>query len=128
MPKARDNSHKIRMVSPGSIAEEYGIEPGDSVLSVNGMTVEDVFDYRYLIRDEVITLVVRKGKHSEEFLQMNLPPDEPEDWELEIEKDPSEDLGIEFESGLMDEYRSCRNNCIFCFIDQMPPGMRCRRI
>ncbi len=112
------------MVSPGSIAEEYGIEPGDSVLSVNGMTVEDVFDYRYLIRDEVITLVVRKGKHSEEFLQMNLPPDEQEDWELEIEKDPSEDLGIEFESGLMDEYRSCRNNCIFCFIDQMPPGMR----
>ena len=50
--------------------------------------------------------------------------DEPEEWELEIEKEPDEDLGIEFESGLMDEYRSCRNRCIFCFVNQMPKGMR----
>ena len=47
-----------------------------------------------------------------------------EQWELEIEKEADEDLGMEFEQGLMDEYRSCRNQCIFCFIDQMPPGMR----
>lgn len=116
--------HKISSVAPGSIAEEYGIEPGDSLLSVNGKEVEDVFDYRYLIREETLTLIIRKGIHSEEFLAMNLTEDEPEDWELEIEKDPQEDLGLEFESGLMDEYRSCRNKCIFCFIDQMPPGMR----
>lgn len=121
----RENSaHKISLVTPGSIAEEYGIEPGDSLLLINGKEVEDVFDYRYLIREQYLNLVVRKEKHSEEFLAMELPPEEPEDWELEIEKDPSEDLGLEFESGLMDEYRSCRNHCIFCFIDQMPEGMR----
>ena len=124
MSVLREHFHKIRSVAPGSIAEEYGIEPGDSLLSVNGNVVEDVFDYRYLIREDEIVLVIRKGVHSEEFLQMGLAPDEPEDWELEIEKDPMEDLGIEFESGLMDEYRSCKNRCIFCFIDQMPPGMR----
>ncbi len=124
MSRQKKYFHKIRSVEPGSIAEEYGIEPGDCLLSVNGNVVEDVFDYRFLIREESLTLVVRKGIHSEEFLQMNLPEDEPEDWEIEIEKDPSEDLGVEFESGLMDEYRSCRNNCVFCFIDQMPKGMR----
>ena len=116
--------HKIRMVTPGSIAEEYGIEPGDSLLSINGQEVEDVFDYRFLIREEVLTVVIRKGTHSEEFLSLKLPEDEPEDGELEIEKDAMEDLGLEFESGLMDEYRSCRNRCIFCFVDQMPEGMR----
>ena len=47
-----------------------------------------------------------------------------EQWELEIEKDADEQLGIEFGQGLMDEYRSCRNKCMFCFIDQMPEGMR----
>ena len=47
-----------------------------------------------------------------------------EEWELEVEKEYEEDLGIVFENGLMDEYRSCTNHCIFCFIDQMPPGMR----
>src|SRR5699024_9089702 len=47
-----------------------------------------------------------------------------EEWLLEIDKDFDEDLGLEFENGLMSEYRSCRNKCIFCFIDQMPPGMR----
>ncbi len=124
MSRQHDNTHKIQSVAPGSIAEEYGIEPGDSLLSINGLAVEDVFDYRYMIREEELTLVIRKGVHSDEFLEMDLPEDEPEDWELEIEKDASEDLGIEFESGLMDEYRSCRNNCVFCFIDQMPPGMR----
>ena len=95
----RGREHKISQVAPGSIAEEYGIEPGDSLLSVNGQEVEDVFDYRYLIREEFLDLVVRKGRHSEEFLAMDLPEDEPEDWELEIEKDPLEDLGLEFESG-----------------------------
>ena len=120
----KNTAHKISQVAPGSIAEEYGIEPGDSLLSVNGNEVEDVFDYRYLIREEFLTVVIRKGRHSEEFLAMKLPSGEPEDWELEIEKDAAEDLGLEFESGLMDEYRSCRNKCIFCFIDQMPPGMR----
>ena len=118
------SAHKISQVAPGSIAEEFGIEPGDSLLLVNGQKVEDVFDYRYMIREEVLTIVIRKGKHSPEFLELGLPDEEPEDWELEIEKDSMEDLGLEFESGLMDEYRSCRNRCIFCFVNQMPKGMR----
>lgn len=102
--------HKIDSVEPESIAEQLGIEPGDILVSVNGKEIRDVFDYHYLINDDALTLLVRR-------------PDGQE-WELEIEKDYYEDLGIGFENGLMDDYRSCRNKCIFCFIDQMPPGMR----
>ena len=102
--------HKISRVLPGSIAEELEIEPGDVLLTVNDQPIEDVFDYHYYTNEEYLTVLIRK-------------PD-GEEWELEIEKEFEEDLGIEFESSLMDEYRSCRNKCIFCFIDQMPPGMR----
>ena len=116
MPLDHKNSHKIQSVAPGSIAEELGVEPGDVLISINDQEVEHVFDYRYLTQDEELTVVIRKGDSMEE--------DEPEEWELEIEKEPDEDLGIEFESGLMDEYRSCRNRCIFCFVNQMPKGMR----
>ena len=116
MPLDHKNIHKIQSVAPGSIAEELGVEPGDVLISINDQEVEDVFDYRYLTQDEELTVVIRKGNSMEE--------DEPEEWELEIEKEPDEDLGIEFESGLMDEYRSCRNRCIFCFVNQMPKGMR----
>ena len=104
------HEHKIRFVQPESIAWEMGIEPGDLLLAVDGQEIEDVFDYRYYIEEEEILLLIEK-------------PD-GEQWELEIEKETYEDLGLEFEQGLMDEYRSCRNKCIFCFIDQMPPGMR----
>ena len=102
--------HTIKEVLPGSIAEELEIEAGDVLVSINEQPIKDVFDYRYLSEDEEIVLLIRK-------------PD-GEEWELEIEKDAYEDLGLVFEDGLMDEYRSCRNKCIFCFIDQMPPGMR----
>ena len=115
MSEKKQIYHQIKSVEEGSIAWELGVEPGDELVSVNGETVEDVFDYRYLTEDEALTAVIRKGPGSLEA---------GEEWELEIEKDYGEDLGIEFESGLMDEYRSCRNRCIFCFIDQMPPGMR----
>lgn len=80
------------------------------LLSVNGHEIEDVFDYKYFTNEEYLTVLVRKGTG--------------EEWELEIEKEYEDDLGIEFENGLMDEYKSCRNKCIFCFIDQMPKGMR----
>ncbi|MGN0322889.1 MAG: DUF512 domain-containing protein [Oliverpabstia sp.] len=106
----KETRHVIKRVLPGSIAEELELEPGDELLSVNGQQIEDVFDYHYLINDEYLEILIRK-------------PDQ-EEWELEIEKDYEEDLGIEFDSSLMDEYRSCRNKCIFCFIDQMPKGMR----
>ena len=102
--------HIISSVAPGSIAQEMGIEPGDSLLEVNGKSPEDVFDYRYLMNEEEILVLIRKANG--------------EEWELEIEKEYEDDLGIEFENGLMDDYRSCRNKCIFCFIDQMPKGMR----
>lgn len=102
--------HRIKEVLPDSIAEELEIEAGDVLVSINEQPIKDVFDYRYLSEDEEIVLLIRK-------------PD-GEEWELEIEKDAYEDLGLVFEEGLMDEYRSCRNKCIFCFIDQMPPGMR----
>ncbi len=102
--------HIVKKVVPGSIAEELEVEPGDKVLAVNDTEIEDVFDYQFLVQDAYIELLVEK-------------PD-GEQWVLEVDKEPDEDLGIEFESGLMDEYRHCQNKCVFCFIDQMPPGMR----
>ena len=102
--------HVIKEVRPGSIAEEMEIEAGDSLISINDKEIEDIFDYHFLVEDEEITLLIEKA--------------DGEEWEIEIEKDPDEDLGISFENGLMDNYKSCCNKCIFCFIDQMPPGMR----
>ncbi len=102
--------HVVKSVLPGSIAEELEIEPLDKLISINDVPVKDVFDYHYLCNEEYLTVLIEK-------------PD-GEEWELEIEKEYEEDLGIEFENGLMDDYRSCTNKCIFCFIDQMPPGMR----
>lgn len=104
------HEHIIRSVAEGSIAQELDIEPGDRLLSINGHEIEDIFDYRYYMEDEELLLLIEKA--------------DGEAWELEIEKDEYEDLGLEFEQGLMDEYRHCHNRCIFCFIDQMPPGMR----
>ena len=102
--------HIIYKVTPGSIAEEMEIEAGDVLVSVNGKEIEDVFDFHYAVNDEYLEILIRKA--------------DGEEWELEIEKEYNEDLGIEFENGLMDDYKSCTNKCIFCFIDQMPPGMR----
>ncbi len=102
--------HVVSAVTSGSIAEELEIEPGDVLVSVNGQEPEDVFDYRYLMNEEEVLVVIRKPNG--------------EEWELEIEKEYEDDLGMEFENGLMDDYRSCRNKCMFCFIDQLPKGMR----
>lgn len=104
------HTHIIKNVLPDSIAEELEISAGDKLLSINDQEIEDVFDYHFLANEEYLTVLIEK-------------PD-GEQWELEIEKEYEEDLGIEFEQGLMDEYRSCRNKCIFCFIDQMPKDMR----
>lgn len=102
--------HVITAVMPDSIAEEMEIEPGDQLLEINGQTMEDVFDYRFAVKDELVNVLIRKA--------------DGEEWLLEIEKEYDEDLGVEFESDLMSDYRSCCNKCIFCFIDQMPEGMR----
>ena len=102
--------HKIASVEPGSIAEELGLEPGDAIEEINGNEIEDIFDYQYYVEEEYLDVLVLT-KDGEECM-------------LEIEKDEDEDLGIIFESSLMDEYHSCCNKWMFCFIDQMPPGMR----
>ncbi len=102
--------HVIRRIKEGSIAEEMGMEPGDELLEIGGQEIVDIFDYQYLTQDEYIEVLIRRA--------------DGEEWLLEIDKEYDEDLGIEFENGLMDDYRSCHNKCIFCFIDQMPKGMR----
>lgn len=106
----KEKKHIINNVIDHSIAWELNIEPGDILISVNDTMIKDVFDYHYLINDTYVKLLIMKT--------------DGEEWELEIEKDYEEDIGLEFEEGLMDSYRSCRNKCVFCFIDQMPPGMR----
>lgn len=110
MNDMKKSRHLVGKVIPGSIAEELGIEPGDEVLSINDQPIEDVFDYHYLMNDEYVEMLIRKS--------------DGEEWLLEIEKEYEEDAGIEFVNPLMDEYRSCSNKCVFCFIDQMPKGMR----
>ena len=106
----KKHEHIIQSVRPGSIAEELGIEPGDILLEIDGQVIEDIFDYQFYVESEELLVVIRKANG--------------EEWELEIEKEYEDDIGIEFENGLMDNYRSCHNKCIFCFIDQMPKGMR----
>ena len=106
----KEHLHIIKAVELGSIAEEMELMPGDAVLAINGQKIEDVFDYHFLMKDEYIEMLVRTADGQEEL--------------LEIEKDYDEDMGIVFDSSLMDEYRSCSNQCIFCFIDQLPKGMR----
>ena len=86
------------------------IKAGDTLLSINGREIEDVLDYRFYMPDSRLTVVVQtpKGKRRT----------------LTIRKKPYAELGLIFDTYLMDKQRSCRNNCIFCFIDQLPEGMR----
>lgn len=100
----------VQSVEPGSIAEELGILPGDRLLSVNGEPVADVFAYRLAVMDTEIVLEMADAA-GEPVL-------------YEIEKDEDESLGLVFEDALMDRSRHCHNRCVFCFIDQLPPGMR----
>ena len=102
--------HIISKVLSNSIAAEMEIEAGDALLMINGNEILDVFDYHFLENQEFLEIVVEKSNG--------------ELWELEIEKDDTEELGMVFSRNLMDEYKSCQNRCIFCFIDQMPKGMR----
>ncbi|WP_297427283.1 DUF512 domain-containing protein [Clostridium sp.] len=100
----------ITKVIPNGIAEEVGIEVNDILLSINDNKINDIIDYKFLSADEEIILEVEKSNG--------------EVWEIEIEKEYGEDLGIEFGGGIMDKAKSCSNKCIFCFIDQLPKGMR----
>ena len=100
----------IKDVICGSAAEEMEISAGDYLLSVNGVEINDILDYKFQIFDEFVTLEIEK-------------PD-GEIWDVEIEKEENEDIGLVFEEQLIDKPRSCANKCIFCFMDQLPPDVR----
>lgn len=102
--------NQISKILPGSIAEEIKLVVGDRLISINGNAVIDIIDYKFLITDELINIEIEKV--------------DGEIWEIEIEKDYDEDLGIQFVDAILDKPKSCHNKCIFCFIDQLPEGMR----
>ena len=102
--------HEIISVVNGSIAQEIGLETGDCLLALNGQEVGHILDYRWLMAEEMLLVEAEK-------------PD-GEVWEIEIEKDSGEDLGLTFAPGSMGEDRRCVNACVFCFVDQQPPGLR----
>ncbi|MBQ8696165.1 MAG: PDZ domain-containing protein, partial [Clostridia bacterium] len=99
----------VKNVMRGSIASRAGFMPGDIILSINGNNINDVLDYRFYLSECSVDIKVHRG---------------PDLLNLHIEKDEYDDIGLDFETFLMDEKRSCRNKCIFCFIDQLPSGMR----
>ena len=100
---------EITCVSPDSLGEELGLKPGDRLISMNGHPIRDVIDYMYYEAAEDLSLLMEID--GEEVL-------------FEIEKESEEPLGLDFEDYLMDRQRSCKNKCIFCFIDQLPKGLR----
>ncbi len=99
----------IKDVMKGSYADLHGIKRGDYIVRINGKDINDVLDYRYYITEPKVKILIHRG---------------PDLLEKVIKKPRYDDIGLEFESFLMDEKRSCRNKCIFCFIDQLPKGMR----
>ena len=100
----------ITSIDPGSPAMRAGLRPGQQLLSINGHDVVDVLDYRFYGYDPVSHLMLKNEDGSTQSLT--------------VHKAEGEDLGLNFDTYLMDEMRSCANHCIFCFVDQMPPGMR----
>ena len=118
----KTHEHIVKEIIKNSIADELGIEPGDKLLSINGQEIEDIFDYQFYSEDEEILLLIEK-------------PD-GEQWELEIEKDADEQLGMEFGSGLMSTGPAgtsvfsvlstrCRKGCgTPCILKMMIPGFR----
>ena len=102
--------HYIKEIRKNSIAEEMEIEAGDYLLTVNDEEISDILDYKYQMFDEYVTVLIEKTNG--------------EQWDLEIEKDENEDIGLIFEEELMDKPRRCANHCIFCFMDQLPDKVR----
>lgn len=100
----------ISNVRRHSLADKAGIQPGEKLCSVNGCNVQDIIDLSFLTSDEVVELEIKNAAGAKRLIK--------------IEKYPDEDLGLEFESAVFDKVRTCYNNCIFCFVDQMIPGMR----
>jgi putative radical SAM enzyme (TIGR03279 family) len=101
---------QVSVVHPGSPAQVAGLCPGDVVVSINGHALRDVIDYRFYSANEELDLVIRRGA---------LAP-----FSVHIERDYGQDIGLEFAAPTFDGIRRCRNRCDFCFIHQMPPGLR----
>ena len=97
----------VDRVMPGSIAEELEIEPGDKLISVNGHRLRDVIDYNYFTSDDLLILELEKA--------------DGDLWELEVERDEDEPLGLSFHPPAP---ARCGNNCVFCFVHQLPKGLR----
>lgn len=100
----------ISNVKSDSIGAEIGLMPGDRLLEVNGEVVQDIIDLSFALAEEEIELLIERSSGEQELIT--------------LEKEYDEDLGLEFESAVFDKVRQCANKCIFCFVDQMPPGMR----
>ena len=100
---------EITGVEKGSPAEKAGISAGDRLVSIGGKTITDVLDYRFYMCEKNLTLTLRRGE---------------EEFSVKIKKGEYDDIGLDFATYLMDEKRRCANNCIICFIDQNPCGMR----
>ena len=100
---------KITHVSAGSRAEIVGIAAGDNLISINGREISDVLDYRFFLAERSVTLKLSR---------------DGSDFEVSIKKQQYDDIGLDFETPLMDKKHSCENKCVFCFIDQLPRGMR----
>lgn len=99
----------INDVIPGSLSQNSGLLKGDILKKINGHSITDVLDYMYYSAESTVDIEIDRAGNKLSFL---------------IEKDEYDDLGLEFETFLMDKKQSCCNKCVFCFIDQMPPGMR----
>lgn len=99
----------ITAVEKGSVAEKGGIRAGDVLCAIDTHPIRDILDYRFFLTEEKITLTLRRGEKS---------------FDVALKKGRYDDIGLDFETFLMDKKRRCANNCIFCFIDQNPCGMR----
>ncbi len=99
----------VRRVAPQSLAERIGLRPGDRLIAVDGHQLRDAIDFRFYAAEERFWLTLRRDGHERE---------------LAVERRPGEDLGVEFESAIFDRVHTCNNDCFFCFLKGLPPGLR----
>lgn len=101
---------KIKEVKPGTLAEELDLQPGDELLSINGNPIRDIVDLQFALADEQVELEVKRV--------------DGEVWQIEVDKDYDEGLGVDWEHPTVDKVHLCHNKCVFCFVDQIPGQMR----
>ena len=111
MEQEEINSYiQIEGIKKNSIAEEVDLEAGDKLVKIDGQVLNDYIDYKFLVTDN--------------YLELEVVKQNGEYWVIEVEKDYDEEIGIEFSDIVFDGLKTCHNNCIFCFVDQMPDGCR----